>query len=52
MYFRDVSGEDFSPFSGSSLILSIIIKYNDTLDEIRLAVVVKSCMELTSIKNN
>ena len=36
MYFRDVLGEDFSPSSGSSLIWSIIIKYNDTLDEIRV----------------
>ena len=29
MYFRDVSGEDFSPSSGSPLIPSIIIKCND-----------------------
>ena len=39
MYFflyPDVSGEDFSPSSGSSLIWSIIIQYNDTPDEIRV----------------
>ena len=31
---RDVSGEDFSPFSGCSLIWSIMRQYNYTLDEI------------------
>ena len=36
MYFREVSGEDLSLSSGSSLIWSIIIKYNDTVDEIRV----------------
>ena len=30
----DVLGEDFSPSSGSSLISSIIIQYNGTLDEL------------------
>ena len=36
MHFHDVSGKGFSPSSGSSLIWSIIIQYNDTLDEIRV----------------
>ena len=36
MYFREVPGKDFSPSSGPSLIWSIIIKYNDALDEIQL----------------
>ena len=35
VYFRDVSGEDFSPSLGSSLIWSITITYNDNLDEIQ-----------------
>ena len=36
LYTRKVSGEDFSPSSGSLLIWSITIQYNGTLDEIRV----------------
>ena len=36
MYFCDILVKDFSPSSGSLLIWSSTMKYNDTLDEIQV----------------